>query len=184
VPGEILQRLLEALRLAPSGSNRQPWWFVVVRDRAKIAQLAEACRYVNWEGRLRVQRWVAEAPIVIVACGSEAETAASRFEDGELLIATGGAMRDDRGLEAGEYTSLLRGDLSIALDHLSLAAVAEGLGTCWIAGLNEPEVKRILSIPDEVIAPLAMTLGYPSRLTAPRTRKSLEEIVRYDAYAQ
>lgn len=182
VPEDVLERLLEGMRLAPSGSNRQPWKFIVVRDRDKIEHLAEACRYVNTLGQMQVQRWVAQAPIIIVACGYEQEAAASLFEEGELLIATGSTMCAERGLKPGEYASIVVGDLTIALDHLSLAAVGEGLGTCWIAGLNEPEVKRILSVPDDVVAPLAMTLGYPAKRGASRSRKPLDEIVCYDEY--
>jgi nitroreductase len=72
--------------------------------------------------------------------------------------------------------------MGIAFDHLSLAALAEGLGTCWIAGINEHKVKEILSVPDGVRASVAMVLGYPDESPDPRPRKSLEEIVCYDKY--
>jgi len=63
-----------------------------------------------------------------------------------------------------------------------LAATAEGIGTCWIGGLNEPQLKEILGIPDDVRAVLAITLGYPASWPEARPRKSLEEIVCYDRY--
>jgi len=56
-----LMAVLDAGRLAPSGSNRQPWKFVVVRDAATRAKLAEACNG---------QTFVGTAPVVIVACGT------------------------------------------------------------------------------------------------------------------
>jgi len=60
VPQASLERVLEAARVAPSGSNRQPWRFYVVKDEGRRRRVAEACRG---------QMWVAEAPIVIVAVG-------------------------------------------------------------------------------------------------------------------
>ncbi|MFC2081704.1 nitroreductase family protein, partial [Candidatus Bipolaricaulota bacterium] len=69
-----------------------------------------------------------------------------------------------------------------AMDHLTLAAVSEGLGTCWIGGLNEGQMKDILSIPDDVRAPVAVALGYPVSWPDPRPRKPLAEIICYDKY--
>ncbi|HEX9913460.1 MAG TPA: nitroreductase family protein [Candidatus Bathyarchaeia archaeon] len=60
VPQASLQRVLEAVRIAPSGSNRQPWKFYVVKDSDKRRRVAEACRG---------QTWIAGAPVVIVAAG-------------------------------------------------------------------------------------------------------------------
>jgi nitroreductase len=87
------------------------------------------------------------------------------------------------GKAPGEIYSFCDVDLAIALDHLSLAAVEEGLGTCWIGGLNEPELKRCLSIPDDRTARLAMTVGYPASWPEPRPRKRLQEVVCYDTFS-
>ncbi len=76
VPEKLIEQVLEAARLAPSGGNRQPWHFVVVRD-------AETKR------RLGLASWAAEAPVVIVVC-TERDTptdAAIAFEH-ILLAAT------------------------------------------------------------------------------------------------
>lgn len=182
VPEDVLNRLLERVRLAPSGSNRQPWTFVVVRDEEKRVQVAAACHYARPNGTTRTQAWIAEAPVIVVACGSEKEAAAGYLADGAFLIASGGIFEEELGKEPGEYYSFCDVDLAIALDHLSLAAVEEGLGTCWIGGLNEPELKRCLSIPDDRTARLAMTVGYPVSQPEPRPRKRLEEVVCYDTF--
>lgn len=183
IPQDVLDRLLEAVRLAPSAGNRQPRRFVVVRDRATKVRLAEACTFARPSGETRSQRWIAEAPVVIVACGSESAALCKYYKDGRPVIAERSAV--DAELRAGnvEHESCLAWDLAIALDHLSLAAVEEGLGTCWIGALDERQVKQILSIPEEVRAPLAMTVGYPASWPEPRPRKPLEEIACYDVYA-
>ena len=60
IPEETLNRVLDAARIAPSGSNRQPWKFIVVKDEMLRRRLASACNE---------QSFIAEAPIAIVACG-------------------------------------------------------------------------------------------------------------------
>ena len=54
-------------------------------------------------------------------------------------------------------------DVAIAMDHLTLAAAAEGLGTCWIGSFDEALVKEILGIPAAVRVVQLMPLGYPAR---------------------
>ena len=60
VEQDKLDRVLEAVRLAPSGSNRQPWKFIVVRDPELRRLLVEACAQ---------QRFIAEAPVVVAGIG-------------------------------------------------------------------------------------------------------------------
>ena len=64
VPEEMVEQLLEAGRLAPSASNRQPWAFVVVRDAAICREVAQHAAYyfVRWAH-------VEEAPLLLVLCG-------------------------------------------------------------------------------------------------------------------
>jgi nitroreductase len=82
----------------------------------------------------------------------------------------------------GEYESLGIWDLCIALDHLSLAALEEGLGACRVGALDERQFKKILSIPAEVQARMTMTLSYPDESPEPRSRKRLDELVSYEKY--
>ena len=60
IPDEVLNRVLDAVRIAPSGSNRQPWKLVVVKDEKLKQKLVSACNDQNFIG---------EAPIIIVGCG-------------------------------------------------------------------------------------------------------------------
>jgi nitroreductase len=75
-------------------------------------------------------------------------------------------------------------DIAIAIDHMTLAAVAEGLGTCWIGAFEEGAVKSILGIPDSVRATMLLTLGVPAEEGRPRRRKSLEELVTQDRWQE
>lgn len=70
-------------------------------------------------------------------------------------------------------------DATIVMDHLILAATAEGLGTCWIAAFKAPLLKSILNLPAGV-EPIAITpLGYPLNTPEPTYRKPLEEMIKY-----
>jgi nitroreductase len=102
------------------------------------------------------QDFVAEAPVVIAAC---AETNNHIMMCGQLCYPI---------------------DVAIAIDHITLKAVEEGLGTCWIGAFNEIAVKAILQIPEEIGVVSLLTLGYPQKLSSKKTRKKLDEIVRYE----
>ena len=182
IPDEVLNRLLEAMRLAPSGANAQAWKFIVVRDKTAKAKVANACQYSTSSGAINSQKWIREAPVIIVACVSEKEGSFRYYREREALIGYGGSLQVELAKAPFEYETIILYDLAIALDHLTLAAVAEGLGACWIAGMNEHKMKEILSVPDDVRAPLAMVLGYPDESPDPRPRKSLDEIICYDKY--
>jgi nitroreductase len=149
VEQDKIERLLDAARLAPSAANRQPWRFIVVTDRVRRAALAAAAAG---------QEFVADAPVVIVACAEPTDHAV--------------------GSEQNHYPI----DVTIALSHVSLQAVAEGLGTCWITGFDEDRVRQILDIPPRVRVIQLLVLGYPAGEPRPLSRVPLEQIVRWEAW--
>ncbi len=99
------------------------------------------------------QPFVAQAPVVIAACSVETEYV----------------------MKCGQPAYPI--DTAIAVDHMTLQAVEEGLGTCWIGAFDEKKAKEILNIPDNVRIVQLLTLGYPSAEPHPTSRKSLDEIV-------
>lgn len=101
------------------------------------------------------QSFVGQAPVVIVACG---------VDDGYLM-------------PCGQSSVPI--DLAIALDHISLAAVEVGLGTCWIGAFQEQKVKDILGIPKDVRVVELMPIGYPFRdIIKEKNRLPLSIIVK------
>jgi nitroreductase len=102
--------------------------------------------------------FVGEAPVVIAAC----------------------ATVTDYVMTCGQLTYPI--DLAIALEHMVLAAAAEGLGTCWIGAFYEEEVKKILNIPPEVRVVALLPLGYPDESPHPRPRKEIGEIVAFESW--
>ncbi len=71
---------------------------------------------------------------------------------------------------------------SIAIDHMSLAAVAEGLGSCWIGHFDQDTARTLLAVPDSLKIVELLTLGYPKDCLGSKKRKPLDEIVCYERY--
>ncbi|MGQ9513980.1 MAG: nitroreductase family protein [Thermoproteota archaeon] len=145
IPEDVLLKILEAARLAPSAGNRQPWRFVVVKDKDRRNELSKAANN---------QGFIAEAPVIIVVLG---ESNISRW---------------------------YKQDPMIAAEHICLEATELGLGTCWIGAFSEPEVKKVLKIPEESSVICLLPLGYPAESPLARERKRLEEIFFREEYGK
>ncbi len=74
-------------------------------------------------------------------------------------------------------------DVAIAIDHLTLAAVSEGLGTCWIGAFDPKKVREILGIPEEITVVELLPLGYPTDSSPKeKIRKPISEIVHREKW--
>ena len=111
--------------------------------------------------RVYPKPWFVEAPLVLAVCAVPGEAwVRSRFD----------------GWSAAET------DATIATDHMLLAAADHGLGTCWIAAFDPEAARDVLGLPDGVV-PVAFTpLGWPADEPAPKERRPIEELVRYERW--
>jgi len=75
-------------------------------------------------------------------------------------------------------------DLAIAMDHLTLAAVNEGLGTCWVGAFSQDEARNVLGVPKNYCIVALMPLGFPKEESKIKTRKSFAEIVCYETFQE
>lgn len=75
-------------------------------------------------------------------------------------------------------------DLAIALDHLTLKATEEGLGTCWIGAFDQEKAKEVLGVPEEHEIIALMPIGYPKTPLEEKSKRraKLEEIISYNTY--
>jgi nitroreductase len=97
------------------------------------------------------------------------------------VVIAGVAMDTDRIMMCG--VPIYPVDLAIAIDHMTLAAVEEGLGSCWIGAFSQDEARKIMGIPDNYMIVGLLTLGFAAEEGRPKTRKSLSEIVVYDTFS-
>ena len=73
-------------------------------------------------------------------------------------------------------------DLAIVIDHMTLAAVEQGLGTCWIGAFSQEETRQILNIPGKYKVVALLSLGYPDDKAGSKVRKELNEIICYEDF--
>ena len=100
--------------------------------------------------------WFYTAPVIIVACGYR-----------------------DKAWTRSDGKNYMEVDVTIAMDHLILAAWEKGLGTCWIGAFDPQKAREVLEIPEDA-EPVVMTpLGWPAEQPEAKPRKSLDEIVIY-----
>lgn len=160
IPKEDILKCIEAARLAPSACNGQPCRFIVVDEPLLKNRISERA----FSGAYSINSFAKNAAALIVVI-SKRET---------FLRAMGSYFR-------GIKYYLL--DTGIACEHLILQATELGIGSCWIGWFNERRVKEILNIPRNNKVDIIISLGYnQGDESAPKPRKSLEEISSFNSY--
>jgi nitroreductase len=160
VPDELLNKVLEAARWAPSWANTQCARYVVVKDPATKEKLATALSPGNpGAGAIK------NAPIAIVACA---------------VLNKSGYYKGTASTEKGDWYMF---DTGIAMENLALAAHALGLGTVHVGYIVDyKKVSEILELPEGVVAVEMTPLGFPAAESKAPPRKELAEIVFYEKY--
>lgn len=154
-----LAEVLEAARWAPSWANTQSWEFIVVKDPETKKKLAETVPPSN-----PAFPSITEAPVVIVACARRG---------------TAGYFKGKAVTDKGDWYLF---DVALAMQNLTLAAYARGLGTVLVGFFDANRAAQLLTIP-EGISVVAMTpLGYPAGEAQPTPRKALRDFVSYGAF--
>jgi len=155
---EKLEQVLDAARLAPSAMNKQPWRFVVVQGKENVERVANKAFGGFGRGNLVVKA----ANVLIFAFANHEE---NLMPDGAFFYPT---------------------DVGLAFENLLLAATDLGLVTHPMTAVDQPELKKVLGVPEGERFIIATPLAYPAEDTyddaakerhALSTRKSLSEIV-------
>jgi nitroreductase len=160
VEREKLERCIEAVRLAPSACNAQPWKLVIVDD-PELKNKVDGAASAKWLG---INHFTKQAQVLVVMVR----------EDPNFTSKLGTVLKDK------PYTIM---DIGIAAAHFCLQATAEGLGTCIMGWFDEPAVKKVLGIPKKKRAELIITVGYPAiEVIRDKIRKGKEQICSYNGY--
>jgi nitroreductase len=177
VPEADLWKILETAIMAPSGGNRQPWNFVVVKDPAKKAKIGEW--YLEaWERMYGPQREAMLAdPVGARMFGSADHLARHMAEVPVLVIA---AIRKDMFA----LGPTLGASIYPAVQNLMLAARALGLGTTLttLHKLHEDDVKKLLGIPENVETMALIPIGVPKGKFGTPSRLPVEKVVYWDGW--
>ena len=181
----MLTKVIESASKAPSGTNTQPWVFMVVDDEGARTTIGDALKAVYESGPLKdmiaegqksddkTQRLMlkgaqaffselAKAPAIIVPC----------------LYQLASPTPDHTSLEAGS-------SIYMAVQNLMLSARGLGLGTVMTTAhslINEP-LRKVLSLPDDAYPVALIPIGYPDANFGPTTRKPVDEILRWNSWS-
>ena len=143
VPDSLLDALLAAAQSAPAKSDLQQYSVVVMRDPARIKQIAD------WIGTMD---WIATAPVFLVWCGD--------MRRGQRLCEQHGMPHANNNLDTFLNTAV---DCSLAMGAFMAAAEAVGLGTCPISYVRShiERVSPLLSLPSGVYPVAGLSVGWP-----------------------
>jgi len=162
IPDSIIEELLDLARYAPSSMNGQPWCFIVVRNDETKRQLVKIKnKHCPAEKRMYKADFLQNAPVVVVVCVDR-----------------------ERSFNRGVENAVL------AAANIMLGACRRGLGTVYMSAYrgDDPsvceEIRQTLDIPENVDPITIIPLGYPGETPEPKTVRSLDEIVFYEAFGK
>ncbi len=132
IPKGILEKLIKAARLAPSAANLQPGEYIVVDESSLVEQVFSTLR---WAGYI-VPRW--DPP------------------EGERPVAYIVVLLNKEKVKAGGER-----DAAASIENILLAALEEGIGSCWLGSIDREAVQGMLNIPEHCQIDSVVALGYP-----------------------
>ncbi len=161
VEKEKLQQLIEAVRLAPSASNSQPWKLILIDEPELKDKVARA----TFSKTISFNKFAPQAHVIAVLT----------IEKPPLLTQIGGRIKQR------EFPLI---DIGIAAEHFCLQAAELGLGTCMLGWFDERKIKKLLHIPRKTRIGLVITLGYAEEgyQLRQKTRKNAEKMSSFNGY--
>lgn len=162
VPGkrierEVLERIVEAGRLAPSACNGQPWHFTVITDEELLPQVGHAT------SSLGMNKFVKDAAALVLIT----------HEGTNLSSKLGSGIKDK------DFPIM---DIGIASAYLTLAAEDEGVGSCILGWFDEAKIKELVGIPRKRRLMLIVALGYAAKPKRNKVRKEWNKVVSFEKY--
>lgn len=179
VPEELIWKLLDAAVKAPSGGNRQPWNFIVIRDDETKTKIAEW--YLDgWNKTYGPVKQAAMASPTTARTYASADHLANHLAEVPVLII---ATINTAGVAP---VSTSGASIYPAVQNLMLAARALGLGTTitTLHRSHEAKVKQLLDVPEGVDTMALIPLGYPVGKFGPTNRIPTEKVVYWDKWGQ
>ena len=149
VEAEKLDAILEAVRLAPSACNGQPYHVTVCTGETG-KQVAEACMGMG------MNKFAAQAPVLLVIS--------------EMPYVKSAAL--GAKVKGNDYRSI---DIGIAAAYLTAEATAQGLDTCILGWLDDGKIRKLCGL--EYPVRLVITLGYGTDRLREKKRKALDQLV-------
>jgi nitroreductase len=152
ISDDLINKILEAGRLAPSAHNVQPWRYLVIKDKETKEMLEKEKAFV--------QPFVHKSPVLIVC----------------LADLNGHNIKENHFKEAEDNIIWTINDLGISTAYMTLQAQELGLSTCYVGLIKRERIRELLGLDKALVLPYVIALGYPNESPDPRPRKPLKEI--------
>ena len=156
VTNELIEKLIDAARWAPSGMNSQPWQFIVIKDKEKLRKIAKMYKKAREKLKVYPQdtSFIEHTTLILICTGKE--------------------------MKWGKT------DCYLAIQNILLAATDLSLGSLCIGALiatgNINELKEMCSIPANVDIVLPVAIGYADETPEHKPRKNIKEILHYEEF--
>ena len=154
---DVLERIVEAARLAPSACNGQPWHFTVITEEGLLKEVAAAT------ASLGMNKFAKDASALVLIT-HEATNITSRL---------------GCGIKDKDFPMM---DLGIASAYMTLAAESDGIGSCILGWFDEKKIKELVGIPRSKRLMLIVTLGYAAKPKHNKVRKEWDKVVSFEHY--
>jgi nitroreductase len=171
VDDKTVQTVLEAAHWAPSWANNQCWRFIIIRDANIKSQVADTLTKIKIDNEMienAAAMSIKQAPLLVVICA----------EKGQAGYNTDGTTTTDKG----KYWFMF--DVALAVENLTLAAQACGLGTVIIGGFDSIEVEHLLGVPEGFAVVTMTPLGVPEQKGQISPRKKLNEVLYKEKFGK
>lgn len=154
---EVLERIIEAARLAPSACNGQPWHFTVITEETLLSEVGRAT------SSLGMNKFVKDASALVLIT----------HEGTNITSKLGSGIKDK------DFPIM---DIGIASAYITLAAEDEGIGSCILGWFDEKKIKELTGIPQKKRLMLIVALGYATKPKRKKVRKEWDKVVSFDKY--
>jgi nitroreductase len=177
ISADTVHLLLDAARLAPSGSNLQPARFIVAQSSTAKEALSRCTPY----------KFIAKASVIFVCCADLTAMTTRDRRIGELLKegafegvamdVNGGPTAPTSAMDEAAVTAYLSMNVAIAVEHIVLKAVDLGLGSCWLGRFDRDKVKEYLALDESIYPVVLLPVGHPDQSPKARPRLALDKLV-------
>jgi nitroreductase len=177
ISADTVRLLLDAARLAPSGSNLQPARFIIAQSPAAKEALSRFTPY----------KFIVKASVIFVCCADLTAITTRDRRIGELLKegAFDGVDMDMNDpstaanpiIEEEAVKAYLSMNVAIAVEHIVLKAVDLGLGSCWLGRFDRDKVKEYLALDESIYPVVLLPVGHPDQSPKARPRFALDKLV-------
>jgi len=184
VPDELIEKILEVARWAPSGGNSQPWEFVVIKDKAGRDRVAAIV--LDSLREVRTMELTREKEAQHPNANRNPEDFGFRNAPVFIIVVGDPRARAAQVLAAQQSPQSYVSGISNSFLYMHLAATVLGLGSQWLSASGHPLcqalLKQELGIPQGFDIYDMFVLGYPAMAPKPRKVRELKEMLHYDHY--